>query len=196
MTITSRPKHDSRTAGAQPHTFTRACLWPLSNVVFGLSREAWLPPRFAGFENVRQLVHGFLKLIGNQLTQHKFGVYDINLRAFHHCHPTKDPRGVNRLDRISRDETDGSDNHNPGNSHLSVASCTSIMQRQDVRPLVLRDVPRRTWLIVLSPTSAAPAELRLKTLTTELKRFSLTSTRAGKTTRSCVPCVHPMRKER
>ena len=42
----------------------------------------------------------------------------------------------------------------------SVASCTSITQRQDVRPLVLRDVPAQRLAYRFEPDVAAPAEVK------------------------------------
>jgi len=42
----------------------------------------------------------------------------------------------------------------------AVASCTSITQRQDVRPLVLRDVPAQRLAYRLEPDVAAPAEVK------------------------------------
>lgn len=42
----------------------------------------------------------------------------------------------------------------------AVASCTSIMQRQDVRPLVLRDVPAQRLAYRFEPDVAAPAEIK------------------------------------
>jgi len=41
-----------------------------------------------------------------------------------------------------------------------VASCTSITQRQDVRPLVLRDVPAQRLAYRIEPDVAAPAEVK------------------------------------
>jgi hypothetical protein len=41
-----------------------------------------------------------------------------------------------------------------------VVSCTSITQRQDVRPLVLRDVPAQRLAYRFEPDVAAPAEVR------------------------------------
>jgi hypothetical protein len=41
-----------------------------------------------------------------------------------------------------------------------VASCTSIMPRQDVRPLVLRDVPAQNLAYRFEPDVATPAELK------------------------------------
>jgi len=41
-----------------------------------------------------------------------------------------------------------------------VASCTSITQRQDVRPLVLRDVPAQRLAYRFEPDVAAPAEVK------------------------------------
>ncbi len=42
----------------------------------------------------------------------------------------------------------------------AVASCTSITQRQDVRPLVLRDVPAQRLAYRLEPDVAPPAEVK------------------------------------
>jgi hypothetical protein len=43
---------------------------------------------------------------------------------------------------------------------IFVASCTSIMQRRDVRPLVLRDVPAQNLAYRFQPDVAPPAELK------------------------------------
>src|SRR6185295_9301525 len=43
---------------------------------------------------------------------------------------------------------------------LVAASCTSIMQRADVRPLVLRDVPAQRLAFRFEPDVAVPAEIR------------------------------------
>src|SRR6266480_1353631 len=42
----------------------------------------------------------------------------------------------------------------------SVTSCTSITQRQDVRPLVLRDVPAQRLAYRFEPDVALPAEIK------------------------------------
>src|SRR5882724_2910213 len=41
-----------------------------------------------------------------------------------------------------------------------VASCTSITQRQDVRPLLMRDVPAQRLAYRFEPDVAVPAEVK------------------------------------
>ena len=76
-----------------------------------------------------------------------------------------------------------------------VAACTAITQRQEARPLVLRDVPAQRLAYRFEPDIAIPAEVTSEDANDKIEAIQLDFSTRRQTMRSFAPCVHLMVNE-